>query len=374
MTGYSLHVGLNVVDTSSYIPAPTVLAGCVNDANDMEALASGEGFRTRKLLDAQATSTALLSALDSLANTAVDGDIAFVSFSGHGGQIRDNTGDEDDGLDETWCLYDRQVLDDELYLKWSQFRSGVRIVVLSDSCHSGTVARSILAIATREALLRNPLGEEYWPTDVHVPKLQPRMMAPSVAAADSVRRRGALCSGEVCRGEHAEHGHRRGADPHLRLPGQPTLQRRRRQRPLHRDGAAGVGQCVVLGRLPLVPLGDRAQDADGSDAQLLHRGHGLGCVPGAAAVHAHRPRDLGAGGSGRLGRAHAAARDVAADAAPGRQRGGRALPAAEAGRRGRLAERGRTVRPRHGQCGARLPELARLDGRRGGRPGHVGGP
>ena len=47
MTGYSLHVGLNVVDTSSYIPAPTVLAGCVNDANDMEGHASGEGFRTR---------------------------------------------------------------------------------------------------------------------------------------------------------------------------------------------------------------------------------------------------------------------------------------------------------------------------------------
>ena len=31
MTGYSLHVGLNVVDTASYIPAPAVLAGCVND-------------------------------------------------------------------------------------------------------------------------------------------------------------------------------------------------------------------------------------------------------------------------------------------------------------------------------------------------------
>jgi len=189
MTGYSLHVGLNVVDTTCYIPAPTVLAGCVNDANDMERLASGEGFRTRKLLDAQATSVNVLGALDSLAATTVAGDIAFVSFSGHGGQIRDNTDDEDDGQDETWCLYDRQVLDDELYLKWSQFCPGVRIVVLSDSCHSGTVARSILAIATREALLRNPLGEEYWPDEVHVPRLQPRMMAPSVAAADSARRR-----------------------------------------------------------------------------------------------------------------------------------------------------------------------------------------
>jgi hypothetical protein len=151
----------------------------------MERLASGEGFRTRKLLDAQATSVNVLGALDSLAATTVAGDIAFISFSGHGGQIRDNTGDEDDGQDETWCLYDRQVLDEELYLKWSQFCAGVRIVVLSDSCHSGTVARSILAIATREALLRNPLGEEYWPDEVHVPRLQPRMMAPSVASTAS---------------------------------------------------------------------------------------------------------------------------------------------------------------------------------------------
>ncbi|MHA6511733.1 peptidoglycan-binding protein [Tessaracoccus sp. Z1128] len=206
MTGYSLHVGLNVVDTSSYIPAPAVLAGCVNDANDMERLAGGQGFRTRTMLDGAATSSALLSALGDMARATVAGDIALITFSGHGGQIGDTNGDEEDRLDETWCLYDRQVLDDELHRMWAQFPARVRIVVTSDSCHSGTVARSILAIATREALVRNPLGQEYWPEDVHLTKLRPRALAPSVAAADAVRRR------DVYSAAQAVAGHTRSTD------------------------------------------------------------------------------------------------------------------------------------------------------------------
>ncbi|MCA9262458.1 MAG: peptidoglycan-binding protein, partial [Planctomycetales bacterium] len=47
--------------------------------------------------------------------------------------------------DETWVLWDRQLIDDELYSLWSQFAAGVRIFVLSDSCHSGTVTRVLLA-------------------------------------------------------------------------------------------------------------------------------------------------------------------------------------------------------------------------------------
>ena len=71
------------------------------------------------------------------------GDLFFLTYSGHGGQVPDVNGDEDDKRDETWCLYDGQVIDDELYLEFSRFAEGVRILVLSDSCHSGTVARGI---------------------------------------------------------------------------------------------------------------------------------------------------------------------------------------------------------------------------------------
>ncbi len=46
-------------------------------------------------------------------------------------------------MDETWVCYDRQLVDDELYELWGKFKSGVRILALSDSCHSGTVTRKI---------------------------------------------------------------------------------------------------------------------------------------------------------------------------------------------------------------------------------------
>ena len=51
-----------------------------------------------------------------------------------GGQINDIHNDEPDGLDETWALYDRELIDDELYAMWSHFRPGGGIFILSDSC------------------------------------------------------------------------------------------------------------------------------------------------------------------------------------------------------------------------------------------------
>jgi len=66
-----------------------------------------------------------------------------LTYAGHGGQVPDRSRDEkDDSLDETWCLHNRQFLDDELYAHFAEFKAGVRILILSDSCHSGTVSRS----------------------------------------------------------------------------------------------------------------------------------------------------------------------------------------------------------------------------------------
>ena len=82
------------------------------------------------------------------------GDTLFLTYSGHGGQVPDKNRDERkkgadeigeyaDEYDETWVLYDRQLVDDELYAFWSEFAPDVRIIVLSDSCHSGTVTREL---------------------------------------------------------------------------------------------------------------------------------------------------------------------------------------------------------------------------------------
>ncbi len=65
-----------------------------------------------------------------------------MTFSGHGGRFPDLGGDEGaDGVDETLCLFDRELLDDELFIEWCEFSAVVRIVMLADSCHSGTVHR-----------------------------------------------------------------------------------------------------------------------------------------------------------------------------------------------------------------------------------------
>ncbi len=85
---------------------------------------------------------AVSDAIQSAAKQLVKGDLFLLTYSGHGGQVPDKNFDEADRMDETWVLYDRQLVDDELHQLYSRFKSGVRILVLSDSCHSGTVTRA----------------------------------------------------------------------------------------------------------------------------------------------------------------------------------------------------------------------------------------
>ena len=139
--GIAVTIGLNEVDPDHY-GGPMRLRGCVNDANDISEIAADQGFDCKDpLLDAKATRTAVIAAIEGAANSLEAGDIFLLHYSGHGGWVKDDGGDEDDGRDETWCLYDGMMLDDELGRLWAAFAAGVRVVVLSDSCHSGTVAR-----------------------------------------------------------------------------------------------------------------------------------------------------------------------------------------------------------------------------------------
>jgi hypothetical protein len=138
----SLHIGLNLVDPKHYGGWSGPLAACEFDANDMAALAKSAGMAASKLLTRAATRKAVLGAIRKAAKALKRGDLFFLSYSGHGGQVADASGDEPDKQDETWCLYDAQLIDDELYFELSKFAAGVRVLVLSDSCHSGTVTRA----------------------------------------------------------------------------------------------------------------------------------------------------------------------------------------------------------------------------------------
>lgn len=138
--GVSLHIGVNSFDPDHY-GSDGKLKGCENDAHDMQSIADSQGFETHKLLTTDATRANVITALRRAAFELKAGDIFFISYSGHGGRIPDRNKDEDDLMDETWCLYDGQLIDDELQMLWSGFKAGTRILVTSDSCHSGTVLK-----------------------------------------------------------------------------------------------------------------------------------------------------------------------------------------------------------------------------------------
>jgi len=138
----SLHIGLNEVSAAAYSGWTGPLEACEFDANDMAAIARLKGMKSTVLLTKKATRANVLTTVRRAAKTLAAGDLFFLSYSGHGGQVPDVSGEELDKLDETWCLFDGQLIDDELYFEFSRFKTGVRILVLSDSCHSGTVVRA----------------------------------------------------------------------------------------------------------------------------------------------------------------------------------------------------------------------------------------
>ena len=141
-TGLSLHIGLNTVNPGDYSGWSGPLDACEFDANDLAALAKAQGIASTVLLTNSATRAKTLAAIRAAAKRLKSGDFFFLSYSGHGGQVDDVSGEEQDKLDETWCLFDGQLIDDELYLELGRFAKGVRVLVLSDSCHSGTVVRA----------------------------------------------------------------------------------------------------------------------------------------------------------------------------------------------------------------------------------------
>jgi metacaspase-1 len=139
----SLHIGLNAVSGAAYAGWTGPLAACEFDANDLAALAKSRAIKPTVLLTKKATRSAVLSGMRSAAKALAAGDLFLLTYSGHGGQVPDVTGEEADKKDETWCLYDGQLIDDELYAELARFKAGVRVLVLSDSCHSGTVTREV---------------------------------------------------------------------------------------------------------------------------------------------------------------------------------------------------------------------------------------
>ncbi|MGW7041359.1 caspase family protein [Streptomyces avermitilis] len=171
--GISLHIGLNGVDRTKYGGWDGKLIACENDARDMEQLAKEAGIKERTtLLTAEATVDNITAELRKAAKVLTAGDLLLFSYSGHGGQVPDLNGpeDESDRLDETMCFFDREYIDDELYKEFEGFAEGVRILCFLDCCHSGS------GIRVREILSPEAMEEQFQTTDPNQVETTARIM------------------------------------------------------------------------------------------------------------------------------------------------------------------------------------------------------
>ena len=139
----ALLVGIN------YVGTPYELAGCINDAKNMMTQlqtyfpACTEYRILTDETEVKPTRANVLEALGWLTAGLKPGENVVFHYSGHGGQVRDTSGDEVAGLDS--CIYPcngstiETIVDDEIRsLLALKVPAGCKCLVILDSCHSGT--------------------------------------------------------------------------------------------------------------------------------------------------------------------------------------------------------------------------------------------
>jgi hypothetical protein len=161
-----LFVGIN-----SY-PGKDALRSCVRDATNMQNnLVNDFGFartNTTLLTDEKATRQGILNQLSNFENQASRGDLFVMYYSGHGSLFPDALSADRDETEEIAPpeipsgFYDSTIvpidarlttsgkpwgnfiLDDEINEIFARFTAkGVQVIFISDSCNSGTLARSL---------------------------------------------------------------------------------------------------------------------------------------------------------------------------------------------------------------------------------------
>lgn len=158
----SLLVGLKSVDPTCYNGWDGVAGcwGCELDVDNMGRILTPLGYEVRMLKTAEATRDGILSSLYRASENTVSGDIFVFYYSGHGGQQPDQNNDEVDGQDETLVAYDREVIDDKVHEALGRFNAGVHVVMISDSCNSGTNYRGRMTVAVDEKAIFRPIARK----------------------------------------------------------------------------------------------------------------------------------------------------------------------------------------------------------------------
>jgi hypothetical protein len=135
----ALLIGINYLNTDYE------LSGCIRDIELMKEFLETKGFNNfdimNDLTNVKPTRMNILNKIKNFIGSAIDGDLLFIHFSGHGSYTYDVNKDEIDGNDEAIVSYDLEyIIDDEIKSIINQFsRTNISIIGIFDSCHSGTM-------------------------------------------------------------------------------------------------------------------------------------------------------------------------------------------------------------------------------------------
>lgn len=124
---------------------------CTMDAQNIQCLAGSCGVQdVTRLIDEQASKASVCAEIVEVCARCKPEDYFVFYYAGHGDTVKDEDGDEDDGLDEAMVLVDASgkfhktstyLIDDEFAeVITSNIPEGVRVVIIMDCCHSGTIA------------------------------------------------------------------------------------------------------------------------------------------------------------------------------------------------------------------------------------------
>jgi hypothetical protein len=134
-------IGLDSVDPAAYSGWSGPLADCELDSRRMASAWSALGVPVHQLLTERATIANVQRTVAYAAGQLAEGGLLLIHTSGHGGQWRDTSGDEADGLDEYLCLYDGGLSDDVINAMLEAMTKPIRILWICDTCNSGTMYR-----------------------------------------------------------------------------------------------------------------------------------------------------------------------------------------------------------------------------------------
>ena len=156
------------------------LAGAVNDARDVANALSGAGVGDLVVLEnGAATRERIAAEWRSLVARSGPGDTLVLTYAGHGGQEQVRMpGTEEDGLDEVLLLGGfresgpatrERIIDDELNAWFVEAgERDLRVIFVADSCHSGTLTRSVdpRAPSTASRKARYTVGDDLLELDI----------------------------------------------------------------------------------------------------------------------------------------------------------------------------------------------------------------